>query len=196
MAEFMGFISLYPVFGRLSRAGSSPRLLPVPPIESTRVESGPVERVRAGESLRDGHGSGDVYSFAMSEQPSPPAAPTFAPTPFRCQHCGYDISGTAVGGSCPECGTPIAAALLAAGPLKPHPQAVTALVLGLLSLLLCMILGPFAWNVGGRVRREVDAGLYSKESRGMGTAGYVCGIIATVILLLYLVILMLTMLAG
>ena len=132
----------------------------------------------------------------MSEQPLPPTVPPIAPTPFRCQRCGYDISGTPVGGSCPECGTPIAAALLAAGPLKPHPKAATALVLGLLSLLLCMVLGPFAWHVGGTVRREVDAGLYSSDSRGMGTAGYVCGIIATVILLLYLVILMLTMLGG
>lgn len=130
----------------------------------------------------------------MPGQVSPPPPPPIGGTAFRCQGCGYDLSGTAVGGACPECGALVADTLRAAGPLQPHPKAVTALVLGLLSLLLCMVLGPFAIHFGRVVRSEVDAGLYSRESRSMGTAGFVCGIIATLILVLYALALPLSLL--
>lgn len=32
---------------------------------------------------------------------------TPADTALRCVDCGYDLSGTAVGGQCPECGLPV-----------------------------------------------------------------------------------------
>ncbi len=42
--------------------------------------------------------------------------PTVEPSNFRCIKCGYDLSGTALGGSCPECGAPISDSVAARGP--------------------------------------------------------------------------------
>jgi hypothetical protein len=54
------------------------------------------------------------------------------------------------------------------------------LVLGVLSLVVCGILGPFAWRMGNAALREMDA---QPEvvwtNRGNVTAGRICGMIAT-----------------
>ena len=62
-------------------------------------------------------------------------------------------------------------------------QATTILVLGILSLVVCQILGPIAWVMGQRVRREMDAHPeVTWTNRGSVTAGWVCGIIGSVLL--------------
>ncbi len=69
-------------------------------------------------------------------------------------------------------------------PTREHPQGTTVLVLGILSLLACGILGPFAWKMGNDAIREMDANpnvLYS--NRGNITAGRICGIVASCILI-------------
>lgn len=43
------------------------------------------------------------------------------------------------------------------GPQQDHPQATTILVLGILSLVMCGILGPFAWSMGKKALAEIDA---------------------------------------
>jgi uncharacterized membrane protein YjgN (DUF898 family) len=66
-----------------------------------------------------------------------------------------------------------------------HPQGTTLLVLGILSLVVCGILGPFAWSIGNRALAEIDAappGYF--RNRGNVAAGRICGIIATVLLIL------------
>jgi hypothetical protein len=64
-------------------------------------------------------------------------------------------------------------------------RATTAFVLGLLSVIVvpCLsILGPFAWSIGASERRRaVEAGY---EPEGLATAGYVLGIIGTILLVL------------
>jgi hypothetical protein len=65
-----------------------------------------------------------------------------------------------------------------------HPQGTTILVLGILSLVACGILGPFAWNMGNQALREIDANpgiVYS--NRGNVAAGRICGKIATIIVI-------------
>ena len=65
-----------------------------------------------------------------------------------------------------------------------HPQGTTVLVLGILSLVICGILGPFAWSMGNRALAEIDAappGYYS--NRGQVSAGRICGIVATILLI-------------
>lgn len=69
-------------------------------------------------------------------------------------------------------------------PPRDHPQATTVLVLGILGLLLCQVLAPFAWIMGGRVLREIDAAGGAIGGRGSVNAGRICGIIGTVMLAL------------
>ncbi len=75
-------------------------------------------------------------------------------------------------------------------PLQDHPRSTTALVLGLVGLIgtfvICLpvLLGPFAWWIGAKTRKEIDAGPGQYGGRGQATAGMVLGIITTVILIL------------
>lgn len=61
-------------------------------------------------------------------------------------------------------------------------QAVTVLVLGILSIVLCQILGPFAWRMGNQELKAIAEGRRSPEGLGMAQAGRICGIIGTVLL--------------
>lgn len=73
-----------------------------------------------------------------------------------------------------------------------HPQGTTVLVLGILSLVVCSILGPFAWSMGTRALREIDAappGYF--RNRGNVAAGRICGMIATILLIVGVVVLIL-----
>ena len=67
---------------------------------------------------------------------------------------------------------------------QDHPSGTTVLVIGILSLVLCQVLGPIAWIQGNRARRDIKARpdiMWKNE--GMITAGWVLGIIASVILI-------------
>jgi hypothetical protein len=76
------------------------------------------------------------------------------------------------------------------GPLPPnHPQAVTILVLGILGLAACQVLGIPAWIMGNRALREIDASGGALGGRGLVQAGRVCGIVATVLILLSVLLL-------
>lgn len=80
-----------------------------------------------------------------------------------------------------------------------HPQGTTVLVLGILSLVVCSVLGPFAWSMGNRALAEIDAappGYF--RNRGNVTAGRICGIVATVVLIVsvFLLILLFGILAS
>ncbi len=68
-------------------------------------------------------------------------------------------------------------------PAPDHPRATTALVLGILSLVLCGLIGPFAWAIGRSTLAEIDASGGRWGGRGQAQAGYVLGVIATVLLL-------------
>lgn len=80
-----------------------------------------------------------------------------------------------------------------AGPPAPnHPSATTAMVLGIISLvgiLACagvtLVLSPFAWAIGGKAVKEIDAappGTYS--GRDQANAGRIMGIVGTILLVL------------
>ncbi|MFL6135801.1 MAG: DUF4190 domain-containing protein [Nocardioidaceae bacterium] len=65
-----------------------------------------------------------------------------------------------------------------------HPKATTALVLGILGMVVCGVLAPFAWWIGKRTLNEIDGSHGQLGGRGTAQAGYVLGIIGTVLLLL------------
>lgn len=71
-------------------------------------------------------------------------------------------------------------------PPQDHPQATTVLVLGILGLVLCQFCAPFAWFMGRRVLTEIENSGGAIGGQGSAKAGYICGIIGTVIFVLYL----------
>jgi len=69
-----------------------------------------------------------------------------------------------------------------------HSQATTIFVLGLISVIMCNVLGPVALYLGNKYRQECAAAGVPPEA--LGTAGWVLGIVGTVILILTVVFLL------
>jgi len=70
-------------------------------------------------------------------------------------------------------------------PPREHPNGTTILVLGILSLVVCGVLGPFAWSMGNRALREMDSQPGANwTNRSNVNAGRICGIIGSCILVL------------
>jgi hypothetical protein len=83
-----------------------------------------------------------------------------------------------------------------AGGLPDHQSATTAMVLGIVSLVgiavcggITLVLSPFAWAIGGKAVREIDASGGRLGGRDRAQAGRVMGIIGTVLLVLGLALL-------
>jgi uncharacterized membrane protein YjgN (DUF898 family) len=67
-------------------------------------------------------------------------------------------------------------------------QATTILVMGILGLIMCGILAPFAWVMGSKELAAIDSGLRSPENRSTANAGKILGIVGTILLGIGLVI--------
>jgi len=65
-----------------------------------------------------------------------------------------------------------------------HPSATTALVLGILGLVVFAPLAPFAWGIAAKARTEIRQSPGRYRAAGSLQAGYVLGIIGTVLLAL------------
>ena len=68
-----------------------------------------------------------------------------------------------------------------------HPQAVTAMVLGILGIAVCGILAPIAWSIGGKAVREIDANPSAYSGRSEANAGKIMGIVGTCLIVLGIV---------
>lgn len=77
-----------------------------------------------------------------------------------------------------------------------HPQAVTVLVLGILGIVVCGVCGPFAWSMGARAEREMQAqpGRWSGSTEI--TVGKILGIVSTALLALGVLVIVLLLLGG
>ena len=67
-------------------------------------------------------------------------------------------------------------------PQQEHPQATTILILGICGLVLCQVLGPFAWSMGNKALREIDSSQGQLGGRDTVNIGRILGIVATVIM--------------
>lgn len=67
-------------------------------------------------------------------------------------------------------------------------QATTVLVLGIIGLVACQVLGPFAWVMGNNELAAIDAGRRPPENRSTANAGRILGIVTTVLLAIGLLI--------
>jgi hypothetical protein len=77
-----------------------------------------------------------------------------------------------------------------------HPKAVTSLVLGIVGVVCCSIAAPFAWSIGKKTVNEIDASGGQMGGRGQAQAGYILGIIGTVLLAISLVFFIIAALTG
>jgi hypothetical protein len=64
----------------------------------------------------------------------------------------------------------------------------TILALGICSLVICGLLGPIAWSMGKTELARIDRGELPPDTRGQAQAGMICGIIATILLIVSVVI--------
>jgi hypothetical protein len=67
--------------------------------------------------------------------------------------------------------------------MKPH-RGTLILVLGILGLVICGPLGIAAWIMGNGDLKQIDAGAMDSSGRSLTNAGRICGIIATILLVL------------
>jgi Domain of unknown function (DUF4190) len=81
-------------------------------------------------------------------------------------------------------------------PAPTHGSATTALVLGILSLVVCAPLGIPAFIVGRRAEREVQASGGSLAGEGLAKAGWILGLIAMILMALGLVLLIVLVALG
>jgi hypothetical protein len=73
-------------------------------------------------------------------------------------------------------------------PAPTHGSAITALVLGILSFVVCGLLGIPAYIIGKRAEREVRASQGTLSGEGMAKAGWVLGLIAMILMVLLLLV--------
>ena len=109
-----------------------------------------------------------------STPPTPPTHTTHT-TP-TCVSCGYELTGLQVEGTCPECGSPVWQP-----PVLHDPYmglSITSFVCGILSLIGCFAVGPFAFlpALVGVVTGEIAAAKYKRSTirssgRGLAIAG-------------------------
>ena len=71
--------------------------------------------------------------------------------------------------------------------MKPH-RGTMILVLGILGLLVCGPLGIAAWVMGNGDLKEIDAGTMDPSGRGTTQAGKICGMIATILMIVGFII--------
>lgn len=68
-----------------------------------------------------------------------------------------------------------------------HPQGTTILILGILGLVCCGPLGIAAWVMGNKAIKEIDANPSAYTNRGTVNAGRICGMIASILLVVGIV---------
>jgi uncharacterized membrane protein YjgN (DUF898 family) len=69
-------------------------------------------------------------------------------------------------------------------PPQDHPRATLSLILGILGIVVCGIIAPFAWSIGKRTLTEIDESAGRLGGRGMAQAGYVLGLVGTILLVI------------
>jgi len=84
---------------------------------------------------------------------------------------------------------PPAPAPAPSGAAQNEPQAITALVLGILGVTVCGILAPFAWNIGKKSLDNIRQHPSQYTGEGMAQAGYILGIIGSILLIIGVVVL-------
>ena len=113
-------------------------------------------------------------SWQQPGQPSQPAQDPYAQPPYGAPQ-PYGQAPQPYGQAPQAPGYPMAYA-------PDHPKATTSLVLGILGIVICGIIAPFAWRMGKRAVDEIDASQGQLGGRGQAQAGQILGLIGTILL--------------
>lgn len=151
----------------------------------------PYDRQPEGYETQDG---GQTFEPSQDQAPiseAPVLPGELKPTSVFCVQCGYNLTGVAIGSTCPECGRVVATSFHAQM-LPTSGKAITSLVLGICSIPVCILYGIPAIICGvlaiifARIAKaQVEEGKAGSNSKGMATAGLICGIIGLGLGLLY-----------
>jgi hypothetical protein len=133
-----------------------------PPQDPNQPPSGEQPGYWQQQSGQPGDATGDPYTQPQQYGGQPPY--------------GQGPYGQAPYGQAPQApGYPMAYA-------PDHPKATTSLILGILGIVICGIIAPFAWRMGKRTVAEIDASHGQLGGRGSAQAGYILGLIGTILL--------------
>ena len=113
--------------------------------------------------------------------------PYATPAPGAADRTSAQTSGYPVQGYAQPYSQPYGAAPQAPwGPAAAyaHPRGTLVLVLGILSIVVAPVFGPFAWVMGRKALREVDAAPHATSNRSTLQAGTILGIIGTVLMVI------------
>ncbi|MEM9419543.1 MAG: hypothetical protein AAGA25_10915 [Planctomycetota bacterium] len=123
---------------------------------------------------------------------NPQPGPVVQATKIHCPQCGYNLTGIAIGSSCPECGLVVGSGIFGANHKPTSGKAIASMVLGIVSIVGCcmwglpgVICGGLAVILGRGVRDQVNAGEVHPSSQSMAAAGVTCGAIGLVLGLLF-----------
>ncbi|MFC6154072.1 DUF4190 domain-containing protein [Nocardioides yefusunii] len=125
-------------------------------------------------------GHQDPYGQQPAQQPTQPYGTQYGAPQYGSQQFGAQQFGG------PQYG-------MTQLPPPPHPRATTAMVLGLVGLVggltcgLGFLLSPFAWAIGSRTVKEIDASKGQLAGRDQANTGRITGIVGTVLLVLAIV---------
>lgn len=115
--------------------------------------------------------------------------------PQQPENPGNTPSGEQPGFIVPPQSPPPSEPSAATPPPSPPPasgqassRATLALILGIVGIVLCPPVAVAAWIIGVQERRAIAAGQSPQAGQGMATAGWVMGIIGTIILILIVLI--------
>lgn len=83
-------------------------------------------------------------------------------------------------------------------PLEPYlpSNATTVLIMGIISISVCGLAGPFAWKMGNDELARIDMDLADPNKRGEATAGRMLGIVSTIFTGFGLLVMLFVLLAG
>ena len=129
------------------------------------------------------------YGSQQSQQPGSPYGEGSTPPPYE-QQPPY---------TAPQYGQPYGQQPGYPSYAADHPKATTVLILGILGIVVCGLIAPFAWRMGKRTVDEIDASQGRLGGRGSAQAGYILGLIGTVLLglgLLFLVVVVVIAIIG
>lgn len=118
------------------------------------------------------------------------------PVHVLCVGCQYDLTGTAVGQACPECGTPVATTFGAYKSGMTSGIATACMIVGICSMAVCGLAGPVAIVLYYRAKRQMANGGYSPGSHSVALVGFILGVIATGITALGGIVVLITVVAG
>src|SRR5215212_7161970 len=111
---------------------------------------------------------GDEHEPQNPYDPYPPQGPQ--QPPYGQPQYGQPQYGQPQYGQ-PEYGQPQGSPPVGYAP--DHPKATTSMVLGILGIVLCGLIAPFAWRIGKRTMNEIDASNGQLGGRGTAQAGYI-----------------------